>query len=299
MRQTSAGEVELSSGALCGRRHGSSLVVSTRHVTAVFVDAAFLVETTAAETVVTVYEGSGTVRRLGGDAIRVAAGHSVRSGDLPAQAPEASTEVARLASLVSPGLAAGQSTACGHAGSVGEHRKCLERLARGNGLGGENALFTLGLLDRDELRDGNAAIGDWRAYLARFEEGVFAPEARLALIAELVAQARDVEALEECDVFHVRFAADPRSGDVALIRGLLNARRGRPERALEDFARAGAVTSSPSAREEALFQTGLWSEQLGRSDAARRAWRELVSQFPGGARATEVTGRLADLEAFP
>jgi hypothetical protein len=100
-------------------------------------------------------------------------------------------------------------------------RACLEKAAAGSGLAAQNALFALGVLERDELHDGPAAVSRWRGFQARFPDGLLASEASIAILGELVAQRRYPEAIEEAAAFQSQFADDSRAVEVGALRSSL------------------------------------------------------------------------------
>jgi hypothetical protein len=167
----------------------------------------FAAEVVTEGTRVTIFEGEAAVRSGEGEERVLRAGESALWPALPA-IPRA---------LEAPEAAPPQACA---AVELAKRSECLETAAKGEGLEAEVALFELGRL---QARAGNAeaAVQAWRASLSRFPEGVFGPEARLALLVALTQQRRFAEALTVAREFEAAYPDDPRSEDVhAVLRQL-------------------------------------------------------------------------------
>ncbi len=149
------------------------------------------------------------------------------------------------------------------------------------------------MLARDERQDGRSALSHFRAYLARFPGGVFAPEASQSALRELVAEARPGEALTVADDYLRRFPSDARVGEVALVRArLLRDELGRPGEALAAYQALAARELPGVQRDEALFSVGLCEARLGRRAAARESFERYLAQFPEGVHAAEARRRI-------
>ena len=164
----------------------------------------FAAEVVTEGTRVTVFEGEAVVRSGEGEERVLHAGQSALWPALPA-IPRA---------LETPEAAPSQTCADVEPTQRGD---CLDTAAKGDGLEAQVALFELG---RMQARAGNAdgAVQSWRASLSRFPEGVFGPEARLALLVTLTQQRRFNEALTVAREFEAAFADDPRSEDVSALK---------------------------------------------------------------------------------
>lgn len=81
----------------------------------------------------------------------------------------------------------------------------------------DDTLFELGRLQANS-GDGASAVETWRASLSRFPEGVFVPEARLALLVALTQQRRFDEAISVAKEFESAAADDPRREEVEALR---------------------------------------------------------------------------------
>jgi hypothetical protein len=99
----------------------------------------------------------------------------------------------------------------------GRRSECLSGVAQGNGLEAQVALFELARLQVG-AGEGGAAVETWRTSLARFPQGVLAPEARLAVLVALTQQRRFDEAVQAAREFEQTSADDPRRPDVTALR---------------------------------------------------------------------------------
>lgn len=188
-----------------------------------------------------------------------------------------------------PHARAAEAAGCDRAA---DRRGCLEKIAAGGGLAAENALYALGLYDRDQAGDGTAAILDWRSYERRFPGGALAPEAAAAILDQLVSDRRYAEAEREASAYRARFApagGDRRAIEIALVRAhLLREQLDRPAdalaayRAVLDEAKAPSHGRPSSARGEALFGAALAAQSLGLADEARRDAAAYREEFPAG-----------------
>ncbi|MFZ5439067.1 MAG: hypothetical protein ACOZQL_03615 [Myxococcota bacterium] len=195
------GGVQLTRGRLQTTK-AAPVALETPQVSVLTSSARFAAEVLVEGTLVTVFEGEVLVRS-GADERVLRAGETA----LWRAAPEipASLEAHAAEPLAScSGAASGQ-------------RVCLERLAEGDSLTAEVAAFELGRLAArggDEVR----ALEQWHGSLARWPDGVFAPEVRLALLRTLTHARRFAEAAEVAAAFEQRHPDDPRVPEVRRLR---------------------------------------------------------------------------------
>lgn len=169
------------------RQADEPLTVLTPQLSVFVVGTRFSVEVDQDVTSVAVEEGRVRVERAQ-RVLYLSAGDSVRSDD-----PRLRGETAAVPCAGEP---------------VAGRRACLAREAAGQGLAAENALFTLGVFER-EKSDGRAhAIAHFRDYQRRFPSGVLAPEVALALADLLVADGHREQACKEIAAFARRFPRD-------------------------------------------------------------------------------------------
>jgi hypothetical protein len=184
---------KLYDGRVRGRPSAQLAQLSTPHASVAWLQARFLLDVDVRRSLLSVEEGEVMWRADGEQ-------RTVRAGER-AQAP---------APLVVPkafeSAAVAPSSAC-PASSLDERTECLERLARGDGLTAQNALFEWALVQRDGFHRPDKAVEGWRTYLTRFPDGILAPEASLGLLADLVRLERYSEALAVARVHRERFPA--------------------------------------------------------------------------------------------
>jgi TolA-binding protein len=229
-----------------------------------------------------------------GRAVAVEAGESLRSDDPRLAAPPAPQAVP---AITLPRLPASRVEAppaapdCADARSIAARRACYERAAQGHDVAAQNALYGLGLMEQDEAHDGVAALEAFRRYEARFPQGVFAPEASLAILGELLAEKRYPEALQETE--HSLALGDESGQDrVRFVRAqLLLGPLDRPALALPLLHRL-VDSGEPTLREEALFSLGLCQEVLGQPDEAEATLRRSLAAYPEGKHAAQIRARL-------
>lgn len=148
--------------------------LATPHATVEWTQARFLLDVTSDASMLSVEQGEVVWRPAAGPAQRVSAGQRVRAPPPePVELPKGFGEVK-----------AAVSAQC-----AGDHA-CLEGLAQGQNLAAQNALFEL---------------GRYTDYLARFPDGVLAPEAGIALLSSLVRSERYAEALTLAKQHEARF----------------------------------------------------------------------------------------------
>jgi hypothetical protein len=166
--------------------------IATPHLEVVVVGTRFSVAVDAAVTTVRVEHGRVRVEKAG-HSLLLDAGQTLRSDDARFDpAP-------RSASPSKPG--------CSSAGDPPLRRECLARAAAGSGLEAQNALLSLGLLER-ELGDRPAALARFREYQRRHPRGVLAPEVALALVQTLMREGQPAEARAAAENYARRFPDD-------------------------------------------------------------------------------------------
>jgi len=274
-------------------------VLVTPHLRVVVVGTRFTVNVSSPHTEVAAQEGLVRIESLDGGSLALHAGQSATSDDVrlsrpaiptPTPEPERPTGAARPTPRASQ--ASGREDECRAKRSTTARRECLVRLAAGDGLPAQNALYALGLLEKKN-GDNRAALAAWRSYARRFKVGLLAPETSIAILRALLDDKQYADALAQAESFDENFSTDPRRQEVALIRGkLVCLRFGRLPEALKAFAQALTV-AQPSVREDALYSRGSCLDLLAGSAAAQEAWQAYVKEFPKGPHVREVESRLA------
>jgi hypothetical protein len=177
----------------------------------------------------------------------------------------------------------------------GDPRRALalyERLARAGGALAESALYEVGAIEDEDLRDPRQALAAWERYRARFPGGLLRAEADLSIVGALSRVGERSRALDEARAFLRRHPTSERRGEVARVAGDL-ARIGGDCRAAIDLYELAArgPLAAPDA-DDAAFQRAACLATSG--DArAREALRGYLEHFPAGRHAPEASRRLA------
>jgi hypothetical protein len=282
-------EIRLDSGEICAEiahrnlAEEGPLAVLAPQFKVIVVGTHFCVKAERGLSTVSVTEGRVRVEHISGTSAFVGAHETLRSDDarfapVPSAIPVEHSVLAptlRTARLQTPTL---------------EDLEARDgKRAEGSDLGAENALFDLGNLARDRRHDGPLALSRWRLYQQRFPDGVFAPEASMGILAELMSEQRYQDALDESERYLARFPQASNVAEVLLARGsLLRERFHDPQQALHAYERAQNALAPRNLRLEALFYRGLCLSDLGEADQAREAWLSYRRQAPQGVHAAEV-----------
>ena len=259
------------------RDGGAPLIVVTPHLQVVVASGQFRLGVEVQSSTVNLELGGVKVEHEGRSVV-LAPGQRIKSDDLRLR--PMTKEVTKARSTLN-------SDACAEL-APNELKKCYASEARGGGLRAQNALYTLGLLAREE-GDSAGALSIWRSYQRRFPDGVLAREAAESILGELVSQGRNKEALVEAERYP--FRPDGRSAEVRLIvANLLRTDLGCSDRVLTAYqSTLSAVGSGMRSREESLYQIGVCQNELGRRAEATAAWTRYRSDFPAGSHLAEVT----------
>jgi ferric-dicitrate binding protein FerR (iron transport regulator) len=150
---------------------------------------------------------------------------------------------------------------------------CLRAQAAGAGLRAQIALFHIGRINQEDLREPAGALATFEELRRRFPGGPLRAECDLSIVQLLAAAGRHDEALEESAALLARGASPERGAELRLLRGNLY------REALGDLARAeheyflafdptSPAAATPAA-DEALYLHALSLEALGRRLEAR------------------------------
>jgi hypothetical protein len=282
-------EIRLDSGEICAEiahrnlAEEGPLAVVAPQFKVVVVGTHFCVKAEPGLSTVSVTEGRVRVEHASGASAFVGAHETLRSDDARLAAP-----VPSAIPVVRP-VAPTLRTARLEAPSLQDLEARDGKRAEGSDLGAENALFDLGNLARDRRHDGPLALSRWRLYQQRFPDGVFAPEASLGILAELVNEQRYQDALDESERYVARFPQASNVGEVLLARGnLLREKFHDSQQALKSYERIQSIAAPRNLHLDALFYRGLCLADLGEMDQAREVWQTYRQQAPQGAHAAEI-----------
>jgi transmembrane sensor len=110
----------------------------------------------------------------------------------------------------------------------------------------------------------------------------------------LVAAGQHARAADALEAYLADARGDATAGLAAFLLGrLAQDQLAQPQRAAEAFARVRAIGSPRAIQEEALVRQARALARAGRAADARAAARGYLDQYPGGARAAEMTALLA------
>ena len=213
----------------------------------------------------------------------------------PALAPAASASDGQAAEQDREDLAAARAA---RAASVPRRALALyERLASRSGPAAENALYEIGGIYHDQLKQPSKAVAAWDRYRTRYPNGLLRAEADLSVIDTLAAletpqdSGAGTRTLNEALSFLKRYPHSERRGEVSRVVGDLYRERGSYRAAL-DFYRAvpnvkGAGTGADDA-DDALFGQAACLYAL-RDDGADAALRAYLALRPHGRHAHDAT----------
>jgi hypothetical protein len=171
-----------------------------------------------------------------------------------------------------------------------------ERLAARGGAVAENALYEIGGIYHDQLKQPGKAVAAWDRYRTRYPNGLLRAEADLSVIDTLVTLGDEARTLDESLAFLKRYPHSERRGEVARVVGDLYRGEGNCAAAL-DFYRAaqGAKVTRDDADDASFGQAACLYAM--RDDGAASALRVYLDQNPRGRHARDATRLLGDKRA--
>ena len=301
------GEVrfQVAAGALSGG-DSQRFFVRVASYRVVVAGARFVVKAEAQSISVAVEDGEAEIWN-GSHVVRIGSGETWSSD---AAAPHARAGVPRAAREKAPSLApvaqaegpaADQDredlAAARAARAASDPRRALalyEHLASRSGPAAENALYEIGGIYHDQLKQPTKAIAAWDRYRARYPNGLLRAEADLSVIDTLATletpgnSADGTRTLNEALAFLKRYPHSERRGEVSRVVGDLYRERGNYRAAL-DFYRAVPSSKAGAGGEDAddaAFGQAACLYAL-RDDGADASLRAYLAQRPHGRHARD------------
>jgi hypothetical protein len=215
---------------------------------------------------------------------------------VPALAPAATAAEGQAAEQDREDLAAARA-----ARAASDPRRALalyEHLASRTGPAAENALYEIGGIYHDQLKQPAKAVTAWDRYRTRYPNGLLRAEADLSVIdalASLGTSADETRTLNEALAFLKHYPHSERRGEVSRVVGDLYRERSSYRAAL-DFYRAVPSTKTGAGADDAddaAFGQAACLYAL-RDDGADAALRGYLAQRPHGRHAHDASRLLGD-----
>jgi ferric-dicitrate binding protein FerR (iron transport regulator) len=302
------GEVHFA--VVAGPAHEFSMRVASYRV--VVAGARFVVKAQAAAITVAVEDGEAEIWN-GSHVVRIGSGETwtsdgasrptgaARAHTAESGAPRASREhLPALAPTTEEDLRDREDLAAARAArAASDPRRALalyEQLATRSGPTAENAMYEIGGIYHDQLKQPAKAVAAWDRYRARFPRGLLRAEADLSVIdtlATLPSEDAGTRTLNEALAFLKRYPHSERRGEVARVAGDIY--RGRKDcRAALDFYRAAqSAKIAPEDADDASFGHAACLYEL-RDEGASSALSSYLAQNPRGRHARDAARLLGD-----
>ncbi|HET6145958.1 MAG TPA: FecR family protein [Polyangia bacterium] len=157
--------------------------------------------------------------------------------------------------------------------------------ARG-GPAAENALYQIGGIYHDQLRDPARALTAWQRYRALYPRGQLRAETDLSILDTLAELGQSSRALDEGLAFLRRHPGSERRGEVARVAADLARVRGQYRLAATLYAQVVGTQVSPADADDAAFARATCLEALD-DDGAQAALSGYLAAYPHGRHAAE------------
>jgi FecR protein/Tetratricopeptide repeat len=175
-----------------------------------------------------------------------------------------------------------------------------EHLASRSGPAAENALYEIGGIYHDQLKQPAKAVAAWERYRTRYPNGLLRAEADLSVIDTLAmssatdgGDASGTRTLGEALAFLKRYPHSERRGEVARVVGDIYRGRSNCHAALDFYRVVGNAKASPEDADDSSFGQAACLYSL-RDDGADAALRSYVAQNPRGRHARDAARLLGD-----
>jgi TolA-binding protein len=171
-----------------------------------------------------------------------------------------------------------------------------EKLAAHGGAVAENAMYEMGGIYHDQLKQPGKAVAAWDRYRTRYPNGLLRAEADLSVIDSLVSLGDGKRTLGEALAFLKRYPHSERRGEVARVAGDLYRGDGNCAAALEFYRVAQGAKVTHDDADDASFGQAACLYAM-RDDGASSALRAYLDQNPRGRHAHDATRLLGDKRA--
>ncbi|MDB4982515.1 MAG: hypothetical protein JWM82_3267, partial [Myxococcales bacterium] len=171
-----------------------------------------------------------------------------------------------------------------------------EKLAARGGAVAENALYEMGGIYHDQLKQPGKAVAAWDRYRTRYPNGLLRAEADLSVIDTLVSLGDGKRTLGESLAFLKRYPHSERRGEVARVVGDLYRGDGNCAAAVEFYRVAQGAKVTHDDADDASFGQAACLYAM-RDDGASSALRAYLDQNPRGRHAHDASRLLGDKQA--
>jgi tetratricopeptide (TPR) repeat protein len=168
-----------------------------------------------------------------------------------------------------------------------------ERLASRGGPSAENAMYEIGGIYHDQLKQPGKALAAWERYRSRYPNGLLRAEADLSVIDTLASLDEGTRTLNEALAFLKRYPHSERRGEVARVVGDIYRGRGNCGAAADFYRVVQGAKVSPDDADDAAFGQAACLYAT-RDESASAALHAYLTQNPRGRHARDATRLLGD-----
>ena len=172
------------------------------------------------------------------------------------------------------------------AGDPAQAISLYERVFARGGSAAENALYQIGGIYHDQLRDPARALTAWERYRARYPRGQLRVETDLSILDTLAELGQKARALDEGLAFLRRHPGSERRGEVARVSADLARVRGQYRLAATLYGQVAGAPVSVDDADDAAFGRAACLDALGDAGAGA-ALAEYLATYPRGRHASE------------
>jgi tetratricopeptide (TPR) repeat protein len=257
-----------------------------------------------------IWNGSHVVRIGSGETWSSdGAGHDARRAGAPRGAHDKTPALAPAAGTAELALQAKDDqqdrddlAAARAARAAADPRRALaiyEQLASRSGPAAENALYEIGGIYHDQLKQPAKAVAAWDRYRTRYPNGLLRAEADLSVIDTLETSGNSADGtrtLNEALAFLKRYPHNERRGEVARVVGDIYRGRDNCSAALDFYRVVPSTKATSDDADDASFGQAACLYAM-RDDGASPALRAYLAQNPRGRHARDAARLLGDKAA--